>query len=59
MSKIRKLATALGLAATLLVGSTALAAPRRDDPAPPNLISRLKTFIVTLLEDIRPTFPGV
>ncbi len=61
MSKFRKHATALGLVAALFAGSTAFAAPRRDDSAPPDLISRIKTFIakiVKALEDMRPTLPG-
>jgi hypothetical protein len=58
MSKIRKYAAALGLLVALFVSTTAVAAPRRDAPEPPDGISRLATFVVRMLEDIRIILPG-
>ena len=61
MSRLQKYATALGLAAALFVSSTALAAPQRDDSWTPGFISRIKAFVVTMLEEIvqaRPSLPG-
>ena len=57
MSRLRKQAAVLALLATLFVSSSALAAPGRDDSQKGSFGSRLKTFIVKVLDDIRANFP--
>ncbi len=58
MSKVRNYAAALGVLVALSLGSKAFAAQRQDTPVPHSRISRIATFIVKMLEDIRATFPG-
>jgi len=54
MSRLQKLAAPLALVVTLFVSGAALGAPRGECPG---LRSRIKAFVVHVLEDIRAGFP--
>lgn len=58
MSRTRKYAAALALIIAFSVNGAALAAPRGDDGGGPDVRSRIKAFIVRILEEIRQGIPG-
>ena len=57
MSKIRTFTRVAALAAVLLISASAVAAPRHDDIGFGSFTSRLRLIVVTILDDIRGTFP--
>jgi hypothetical protein len=55
MSKIRRIA--MVVATALVISASATAAPRDDDIDFGAFGSKLRIFVVTILEDIRGSFP--
>lgn len=55
MSKFRRYA--MVVATALVISASATAAPRHDDVAFGAFGSKLRIFVVTILEDIRGIFP--
>jgi len=57
MSRLRKHVAPLALVVTLFVSGAALGAPMGESQGL-DLRSRVKVFVIRILEDIRATFPG-